>query len=94
MDETEVCPVECPTIVAVTLDNRLDGAPPVQDVLTRFGSAIRVRLGIHTPDHPNEQGLILLQLCCEDAETRELLNSLNAVSGVCAQAMKIEPAAR
>jgi len=65
----------------------LPAALPVREVLTRFGSAIRVRLGVHTPDRPNEQGLILVQLCCEDAETRELLNSVNAVSGVCASTL-------
>jgi len=82
--------MECPTIAAVFLKERTRDAHTVQEVFTRFGSAIRVRLGVHATDRPSDQGLILLQLCCGEDETQEFIDSLNRMPRVRAQAMKVD----
>lgn len=82
--------MECPIIMAVLLEDRESDAPSVQEVFTRFGSAIRVRLGVHATDHPSRKGLILLQLCCDEGQHEEMLEVLNAMPRVRAQSMTIE----
>ncbi|EGO64082.1 hypothetical protein [Acetonema longum] len=52
-------------IMAISQESRVETAVKVQDVLTKYGCYIRVRLGLHDAavDHCSGSGLILLQLC-------------------------------
>ena len=56
---------QCTTIMAILQKHRSDTAAKVQDVLTKYGCYIRVRLGLHDSeiDACSDTGMILLQLC-------------------------------
>lgn len=82
--------MECQSIVAIHLKNRSGDAPDMQEVLTDHGGIIRVRLGVHAPDHPSDEGLILLHVCGEEDEARHLVDSLNGMDDVHAQMMRLE----
>jgi hypothetical protein len=74
----------CNTIMAILQENRTETAPKVQDILTRYGCFIRVRLGLHDAGMETcaNNGLILLQLCGETIPVREIEEELQTVPGV------------
>ena len=53
------------TIMAISQEHRVETATKVQDLLTKYGCSIKVRLGLHesAQDSCSPRGLILLQLC-------------------------------
>ena len=68
--------------MAILINKRSESAPRVQEILTKFGCIIRVRLGVHEVDSCSEEGLVLLQLCGDKAQIKDLeeeLSSLNLV---------------
>jgi len=70
-------------VLGVLVSHRTDSAVEVQDVLTKFGCIIRMRLGLHeTTNVCAEDALLLLQLDGEDLEIKNLEESLNAIDGV------------
>ena len=70
----------CTSIMAILQENRSETAPKVQDILTKFGCYIRVRLGLHDAaiDECTNTGIILLQLC-GDVPLDEFEQELQAV---------------
>lgn len=83
--------MNCSNIMAILLKNRTDGAVRVQEILTKYGCNIRLRLGLHEAaiNSCSNDGLILLQLCGSDAELQKILTELNAVAQVKAKMMKL-----
>jgi hypothetical protein len=83
--------MECPTIMAILLKHRTEGAVRVQEILTKYGCHIKVRLGLHegAVNACSEEGLILLQLCGTDLELNAFLAELNAIPQVKAKMMQI-----
>lgn len=79
------------TIMAITLEPRTDHAPGLQEVLTKHGCIIKMRLGLHeTSDGKcSERGLILLQLCGNNDEVDALKSDLLSVEGVKLNTMTI-----
>ena len=74
--------MSCDTVMAILINKRSESAPRVQEILTKFGCIIRVRLGVHEVDSCSEEGLVLLQLCGDKAQIKDLeeeLSSLNLV---------------
>ena len=49
-------------IVLIKVGNRDQSAQDVQKVLTKFGKAIKVRLGLHDFESTSSNGLIVLQV--------------------------------
>ena len=82
----------CSTIMAILQENRVDTAVKVQDVLTKYGCNIRVRLGLHDAhvDSCSNSGIILLQLCGEQALTTQLEKELQAVPNVKVKYMNLD----
>ena len=77
-------------IMAVLISHRSKKAPQFQEVLTKYGCAIKMRLGLHeTGDVCSEEGLILLQLSCKDEIIKALENDLNSIDGIKAKTMSI-----
>lgn len=66
------------TIISAMLDKRTEDAPDVQEIFTKHGCVIKVRLGVHELRGCSDDGLILLVTSGEDAEIRDLLNDLEA----------------
>ncbi|TYQ15658.1 UNVERIFIED_CONTAM: hypothetical protein Cloal_2139 [Acetivibrio alkalicellulosi] len=77
-------------IMAVLINHRSNKAPNVQEVLTKHGCSIRMRLGLHeTGNVCSEEGLVLLQVTGSKEEVCSLENDLNAMEGVKAKTMSI-----
>lgn len=71
------------TIMAVLIENRKAKAIAVQDLFTKYGCSIKMRLGLHeTTNVCAEDGLVILQLTGSDEEIKGLESELNALVGV------------
>jgi hypothetical protein len=84
--------MSCFTIMAVRLEQRNETAVEVQKILTEHGCAIQTRLGLHDQGPDNTcmpSGILILQLCCDEKEAKELQAKLNKVAGVKAKYMDL-----
>ena len=73
-------------IMVVKIGARREDSPQVQEVLSRFGCSIRVRLGLHeTHDVCSDEGVLVLQLCGNTKEMYELEEALNQMDRVSAK---------
>jgi len=79
------------TIMAIALESRNKFAPNLQEVLTKHGCIISMRLGLHetSKDLCAERGLILLQLCAEEEEISALKEDLGKIEGIKINTMSI-----
>lgn len=70
-------------ILGVLVNHRSEVAVEVQEVLTKFGCIIKLRLGLHeTANVCAEDALLLLQLDGSKEEISNLQESLNIIDGV------------
>lgn len=76
-------------IFGVHITDRLKKAVDVQKLLTEYGCCIKTRLGLHEvgPDACSPNGVLILELVCDEAKCHELGDKLNAVEGVEVQRM-------
>ena len=82
--------MSCRTIMAVTISKRIAEAVKVQQVLTKYGCIIKLRVGMHeTGDVCTEDGLVLLHLCGTKKEVAALKAGLNKIKGVKAKTMMV-----
>lgn len=79
-------------IMAISQANRVETAVKVQDVLTKYGCYIRVRLGLHDAagDHCSSSGLILLQLCSDNLPLSDFERDLQMIPSVKVKYMKLD----
>ncbi len=82
--------MKCPTIMAVTIDNRNTEAPKFQELITKHGCIIKTRLGIHEVESCSNAGLIILQLCGEDEQIKALGDDINSLKDVKAKWMRLD----
>ncbi len=78
------------TIIGIQLKNRVSDAPDFQSLLSKYGTIIQTRIGLHDAScHTNPQsGIILLDFTdCADAELDQFRNELSNFSGVNMQQM-------
>lgn len=66
------------TIIAIILEKRNEDAPAVQEILTKHGCIIKVRLGVHEIEGCPNKGLIILISRGSKEEVDNLVNELNA----------------
>jgi metal-responsive CopG/Arc/MetJ family transcriptional regulator len=77
-------------IMAVVVNHRTSHSVEVQQVLTKYGCSIKVRLGLHEAGQScSDEGLMLLQLCGEQKEIEELHTALSGIKGVRVQKMTL-----
>lgn len=67
-------------ILTILVNKRGDSALQVQEILTRWGSIIRTRLGLH--GEPGEHGLIIVDLAGTGEQFGALAAELEALKGV------------
>lgn len=80
----------CYNIMTLLLNNRIQNAIKLQEVLTKSGCLIKVRLGIHEAGEVcSNEGLIVLQLTGSTEELTMLEKELNSVDGVKAKLVEI-----
>lgn len=76
--------------MAVLINHRSKKAPTVQEVFTKHGCSIKMRLGLHEAgDVCSEEGLVILQLTGEKNDIKALEDELNGIEGVKAKTMSI-----
>lgn len=76
-------------VIAVTLDKRTEDAPDVQEIFTRHGCIINVRLGVHELQGCSNKGLIVLVTNGNEGETEQLIKDLKAHPRVKVSALDI-----
>lgn len=76
--------MSCLNVMGILVRNRSISAKEIQEVLTKYGCIIKVRVGIPQVENSacTEEGLIMLQLCGSREEVGELKETLNAIPGV------------
>ena len=67
-------------IMVIIVENRDSNAPDVQEVLTKFGSIINARLGLH--ENEFNEGKIILDLVDDEQQIKELSKELNGIIGI------------
>lgn len=63
-------------IVSISIDNRKECIPEVQEVLTRYGKNITTRLGLHDPKKENK-GIIIVAY--QEDNVEEFIEELNCL---------------
>lgn len=78
-------------IMAIRVAPRNVAAPKVQEVLTKFGCIIKVRLGLHEAleNECANDGIILLQLIHDVEKIKSLKDELNEIQGVSAKTVEL-----
>lgn len=77
-------------IITIILEKRTEDAPMVQEILTKHGCIIKVRLGIHEIEGCINKGLIILIVQGSENDVVNLNNELNAQPQVKASFNKVE----
>lgn len=82
----------CSTIMTIVQDNRVETAVKVQDVLTKYGCYIRIRLGLHDAalGSCTNNGIIMLQLCGEDVPIKQIEQELRQIPDVKVKYMTLD----
>ncbi|QCX34875.1 hypothetical protein FDN13_13360 [Caloramator sp. E03] len=77
--------------MAIVVEHRNNSAPKVQEILTKYGCIIKVRLGLHESAKENcsERGLILLELEGREEEIEKLKNELMGIGSIRVNTMKV-----
>ncbi len=82
--------MNCRIVMAVTISKRIAEAVKVQEVLTKHGCIIKLRVGLHEAgDVCADDGLVLLHLCGTTKEVTALKTDLNKIKGVKAKTMTV-----
>lgn len=78
-------------IMVIKIGARREDSPRVQEVLSRFGCSIRVRLGLHeTHEICSEEGILILQLDGDVSEMERLEAALNEMDRVQAKMVVLD----
>ncbi len=68
-------------VMAILVDKRTVAAPKVQEILTRYGDSILLRVGMHDPGE-EQHGLITLNVRDKDEKINRLSGELEELQGV------------
>lgn len=78
-------------LMGIVIENRTDNAPLVQEILTGYGSIIKMRIGLHDKPEINtgNNGFVILNLEDNQAEIEKLVDELSNIDGVRVRNVKI-----
>ena len=81
----------CCYIIGVRVNHRVANAVGLQELLTKFGCNIKLRVGLHETSEKfcADDGVIMLQVCGEKADLEAMLSALNAVEGIKAKMLEL-----
>ena len=81
----------CCYIIGVRVNHRVANAVGLQELLTKYGCNIRLRVGLHETSEKfcADDGVIMLQVCGEKADLEAMLAALNAVEGIKAKMLEL-----
>ena len=82
----------CAVVLAILQKNRVETAVKVQDVLTKYGCYIRVRLGLHDAglETCTNSGIMILQLCGDEIPLQAMQDELLAIPDVKIKSMVLD----
>lgn len=83
----------CVNLMAVRIHDRDNTAVKIQEVLTRHGCKIDMRLGLHDNEGVNAcsmAGTLILRLCCNADEARLIEADLEKIDGVKAKFIDLD----
>lgn len=80
------------TIIGIKINNRVENAVQVQEILTKYGCIIKTRIGLHEEIHGqcSARGLILLEII-DDKASIDIANELCDIEDIEIQQMKFNP---
>ncbi len=76
------------SIVGISVDERKAIAPKIQEILTKHGESIIMRVGTHDPSEENF-GLITLHVLSEKEKLEDLSHDLSSLDGVNVNVMNV-----
>jgi len=78
-------------IMGIVIENRDSKAPDVQEILTKFGCIINLRIGYHekVENACLNEGLVILELSDNQDEIKKLKKELKSLDGVRLEALTI-----
>lgn len=81
----------CFYVIGIRVSHRNANAPKLQEVLTKNGCQIKLRVGLHDAGegYCSDDGVILLQTCGEKEQMEELVAQFNALDGIQAKCMDL-----
>lgn len=72
-------------IMVVKIGSRRERSPEVQEVLSKFGCSIKMRLGLHETENAcSDEGLLILQLTGDRDEMKKLEKALGNMKDISA----------
>ncbi len=79
--------MSCYYIIGIRVDNRINNAIKLQEVLTKNGCKIKTRLGLHEVSDTacSNDGIIILQPYGTKEDVESLVNELNNLEGITAK---------
>lgn len=80
------------TIIGIKINNRLDSAIAVQEILTKYGCIIKTRIGLHEEINGqcSPKGLILLEIINDDTAI-DIAKELCDINEIEIQQMRFNP---
>ena len=84
--------MDCYHIIGLRVKHRTTGAAKLQEMLTKFGCHIKLRVGLHETGEGfcSDDGVSLLQVCGEPETIREMLDAFDKLDGVKAKLMELD----
>ena len=81
----------CCYIIGVRVNHRVANAVGLQEVLTKYGCNIKLRVGLHETNEKfcADDGVIMLQVCGEKADLEGMVGALNAMEGIRARMLEL-----
>ena len=81
----------CCYIIGVRVNHRVANAVGLQEVLTKYGCNIKLRVGLHETSEKfcADDGVIMLQACGEPDTITAMLDAFNQLEGVSAKMLDL-----
>ena len=78
-------------IMGIVIENRDSNAPDIQEILTKFGCLINLRIGYHEKikDACLNEGLVILELSDDKLEIEKLQKELKTIKGIRTQTITL-----
>ena len=81
----------CCYIIGIRVNHRVANAVGLQELLTKFGCNIKLRVGLHETgeDFCSDDGVIMLQACGDKETIGKMMDAFNNVEGVTAKLLDL-----
>ena len=82
----------CCYIIGVRVNHRVANAVGLQELLTKYGCNIKLRVGLHetSEKYCSDDGVIMLQVCGEKETLESMVAALDALDGIRAKMLDLD----